>query len=229
MCVVQVTFLGVSKKFTICQEAKQINTKQNLHFECLEPHHFVPEIVETYPYEQLSHAVLNWVEENADRCDVIHGHEWGGAFVDLITANNHRQVRSPRHASLLICCAKIPAGEKAHCHAATHVHGGISYGWKHHQTSNQIVATHNLSGSRIARAVPQHQPPVLRRCRTAWQSLSGSPVINFRLLRCRSRRGCGWRCSRMAGTFGHPWGRCSGPWTLSRSALTTRCTLRMHA
>lgn len=90
----QVTFLGVSKKFTICQEAKQVNTKQNLHFECLEPHHFVPEIVETYPYEQLSHAVLNWVEENADRCDVIHGHEWGGAFVDLITANNHRQVCS---------------------------------------------------------------------------------------------------------------------------------------
>lgn len=89
---VQVTFLGVSKKFTICQEAKQVNTKQNLHFECLEPHHFVPEIVETYPYEQLSHAVLNWVEENADRCDVIHGHEWGGAFVDLITANHFRQV-----------------------------------------------------------------------------------------------------------------------------------------
>ena len=92
--LLQVTFLGVSKKFTICQEAKQVNTKQNLHFECLEPHHFVPEIVETYPYEQLSHAVLNWVEENADRCDVIHGHEWGGAFVDLITANNHRQVCS---------------------------------------------------------------------------------------------------------------------------------------
>ena len=108
----QVTFLGVSKKFTICQEAKQVNTKQNLHFECLEPHHFVPEIVETYPYEQLSHAVLNWVEENADRCDVIHGHEWGGAFVDLITANNHRQVRSPWHESLLLYCAKDPGGRK---------------------------------------------------------------------------------------------------------------------
>ena len=52
------TFLGVSKKFTICQEAKQVNTKQNLHFECLEPHHFVPEIVETYPYEQLVRCPL---------------------------------------------------------------------------------------------------------------------------------------------------------------------------
>ena len=87
------TFLGASKKFTICQEAKQVNTKQNMAFECLEPHHFVPEIVETYPYEQLSHAVLNWIEENADRCDVIHGHEWGGAFVDPITAIHYRQVR----------------------------------------------------------------------------------------------------------------------------------------
>ena len=115
----QVTFLGVSKKFTICQEAKQVNTKQNLHFECLEPHHFVPEIVETYPYEQLSHAVLNWVEENADRCDVIHGHEWGGAFVDLITANNHRQVRSLRHASLLMCRARIMADKTADLHEVT--------------------------------------------------------------------------------------------------------------
>ena len=115
----QVTFLGVSKKFTICQEAKQVNTKQNLHFECLEPHHFVPEIVETYPYEQLSHAVLNWVEENADRCDVIHGHEWGGAFVDLITANNHRQVRGLRHASLLVCRARIMADTTADLHEGT--------------------------------------------------------------------------------------------------------------
>ena len=119
LCIVQVTFLGVSKKFTICQEAKQVNTKQNLHFECLEPHHFVPEIVETYPYEQLSHAVLNWVEENADRCDVIHGHEWGGAFVDLITANNHRQVRGLRHASLLVCRARIMADKAADLHEVT--------------------------------------------------------------------------------------------------------------
>ena len=105
------TFLGVSKKFTICQEAKQVNTKQNLHFECLEPHHFVPEIVETYPYEQLSHAVLNWVEENADRCDVIHGHEWGGAFVDLITANNYRQVCRPDLAHQVMLPIEFSSGQ----------------------------------------------------------------------------------------------------------------------
>ena len=88
---VQVTFLGVSKKFTVCQEAKSVNSKAGIEFDCLEPHHFVPEVVETYPYEQLSHAVLNWVGENLDRCDVIHGHEWGGSFVDLITASHFRQ------------------------------------------------------------------------------------------------------------------------------------------
>ena len=49
-----------------------------------------------------SHAVLNWVEENADRCDVIHGHEWGGAFVDLITANHYRQARCRAYFT---CCA----------------------------------------------------------------------------------------------------------------------------
>ena len=87
----QVTFLGVSKKFTVCQEAKSVNSKAGIEFDCLEPHHFVPEVVETYPYEQLSHAVLNWVSENLDRCDVIHGHEWGGSFVDLITASHFRQ------------------------------------------------------------------------------------------------------------------------------------------
>ena len=91
----QVTFLGVSKKFTVCQEAKSVNSKAGISFDCLEPHHFVPEVVETYPFEQLSHAVLSWVTENTESCDVIHGHEWGGSFVDLITAQHFRQVPGP--------------------------------------------------------------------------------------------------------------------------------------
>ena len=89
----QVTFLGVTKKFTVCQEAKSVNSKAGITFDCLEPHHFVPEVVETYPYEQLSHAVLSWSDENLQACDVIHGHEWGGSFVDLITATHFRQAR----------------------------------------------------------------------------------------------------------------------------------------
>lgn len=28
-----------------------------------------------------------------DRCDIIHVHEWGGAFVDLVTAVHLRQLK----------------------------------------------------------------------------------------------------------------------------------------
>jgi hypothetical protein len=60
--------------------------------------------------------VLNWVEENAERCEVIHGHEWGGAFVDLITANNFRQVCAlPESAAYQAHHANTP-----HPHSADH-------------------------------------------------------------------------------------------------------------
>ena len=90
----QVTFLGVTKRTSLCDEAKTINQKNNLKFECLEPEHFKPDIVETYPYEQLSHAIVKWLKEDPDRCDVIHGHEWGGVFIDVIMATYLRQARS---------------------------------------------------------------------------------------------------------------------------------------
>lgn len=48
--------------------------------------------METYPYEQLSHAVLKWFREDTDRCDVIHGHEWGGVFIDMVTSTYLRNV-----------------------------------------------------------------------------------------------------------------------------------------
>ncbi|KAK9805857.1 hypothetical protein WJX73_008965 [Symbiochloris irregularis] len=89
----KVTFLGASNKFAICNEAKPVNSKHNVDFTCLEPRHFEPEVVETFPYERLSHAVLAWLQENPQRCDVLHGHEWGGAFVDVITAVHFRQLR----------------------------------------------------------------------------------------------------------------------------------------
>ena len=114
----QVTFLGVTKKFTVCQEAKTVNSKAGIVFDCLEPHHFVPEVVETYPYEQLSHAVLSWVHENAEACDVVHGHEWGGSFVDLITAQHFRQAGTPpsrRRCVSAGCCAHGLAGSGSQC------------------------------------------------------------------------------------------------------------------
>ena len=53
----------------------------------------VLQVVETYPYEQLSHAVVAWMDENLDRCDIVHTHEWGGVFSDLSTLANLRQLK----------------------------------------------------------------------------------------------------------------------------------------
>lgn len=50
-------------------------------------------MVETHPYEALSHAVLAWLEQNQARCDVVHAHEWGGVFVDVITSVAYRQLK----------------------------------------------------------------------------------------------------------------------------------------
>lgn len=50
-------------------------------------------MVETFPYEALSHAALAWLEANLARCDVVHVHEWGGVFVDVITAAAYRQLK----------------------------------------------------------------------------------------------------------------------------------------
>ena len=49
--------------------------------------------METYPYEGLSHASLAWLKSNLDKCDVVHVHEWGGVFVDVITASAYRQLK----------------------------------------------------------------------------------------------------------------------------------------
>jgi hypothetical protein len=51
------------------------------------------QIVETHPYEALSHAVLAWLDKNLDRCDLVHVHEWGGVFVDIITSAAYRQLK----------------------------------------------------------------------------------------------------------------------------------------
>ncbi len=50
-------------------------------------------MVETHPYESLSHASLAWLKSNLALCEVVHVHEWGGVFVDLITASAYRQLK----------------------------------------------------------------------------------------------------------------------------------------
>ncbi|CAL5227669.1 g10676 [Coccomyxa viridis] len=90
----KVTFLGASKDMETCTQAQKVHKASGLDFECLQERHFeAPKVVETYPYEALSHAVAAWVRENADLCQVIHGHEWGGVLVDAATVVYFRRLR----------------------------------------------------------------------------------------------------------------------------------------
>ena len=40
----------------------------------------------------MQHGIVAWVRENADLCTLIHGHEWGGALVDLFTVSHFRRL-----------------------------------------------------------------------------------------------------------------------------------------
>ena len=62
--------LQVTKRTRVCEEAAKVNTKPNLAFHCLQPHHFEPEVAETFPYEATNMAVLTWLLEEPDRCQV---------------------------------------------------------------------------------------------------------------------------------------------------------------
>lgn len=78
----------------------------NLHSVWMELHE---QIVETHPYEALSHAALAWLEAHLADCDLVHAHEWGGVFADIITAAAYRQLKpgacNALHALLLFLSA----------------------------------------------------------------------------------------------------------------------------
>lgn len=69
----QVTLLGVSKMIDKCIRGRRQQSKLNprADYACFEEYHFEPMVVTTQPYEPLSHATLEWLKENQDKCDVL--------------------------------------------------------------------------------------------------------------------------------------------------------------
>lgn len=65
VCWLQVTFVPATKRLHTCREAGRQQGQDKLSgrasFECLARTSFEPPVVQTYPYEQLSHAALSWV------------------------------------------------------------------------------------------------------------------------------------------------------------------------
>jgi hypothetical protein len=46
----------------------------NVQYTCLKREQFLPYTVNTQPFEQLSHAVLNWTIEHQHDCDILQVH-----------------------------------------------------------------------------------------------------------------------------------------------------------
>ena len=69
----QVTLLGVSKMIDKCVRGRRQQSKLNprADYACFDDRHFTPFVVTTQPYEPLSHATLEWLKENQDKCDVL--------------------------------------------------------------------------------------------------------------------------------------------------------------
>ena len=87
----QVTLIPITDAYMPCDEAMRHSHRRTIHTSCLEKQHFEPEVAESLPFEKAAHAALAWLSENHAKCDVVHGHEWGGIFVDIITAVHYRQ------------------------------------------------------------------------------------------------------------------------------------------
>ncbi len=69
----QVTLLGVSKDLEACGRMATAQRLLNpaVTYACLDHSHFEPFTVATQPFEQLSHAVLQWLVRNQNDCDVV--------------------------------------------------------------------------------------------------------------------------------------------------------------
>ena len=72
-CHLQVTLLGVSKDLEACgrMAAAQRLLNPQVQYACLQHEHFEPFTVATQPFEQLSHAVLQWLVQHQEDCDVV--------------------------------------------------------------------------------------------------------------------------------------------------------------
>ncbi|KAK9813475.1 hypothetical protein WJX73_001034 [Symbiochloris irregularis] len=88
----QVTMVQITERHKkICDEGTR-TARHGFKIACPEKHHYEPEVAESLPFEKASHAALAWLRQNQDKCDVVHGHEWGGVFVSVITALHFRQL-----------------------------------------------------------------------------------------------------------------------------------------
>lgn len=102
----QVTMLGVSKDLEACgrMATGQHQLNPAVQYTCLQQAHFLPPTVNTQPFEQLSHAVVNWLLEHQHDCDIVQARQ-------LMLHANVRHLMSP--------CQPIPRSEERRAEIAT--------------------------------------------------------------------------------------------------------------
>ena len=81
-----VTFLAATQQLDLCQALQRnftVDPLAPIHFECLQSQHFLPAVAQSYPYEGIGVAVVRWLRNEGQHCDLIHTHEWGGGMQQL--------------------------------------------------------------------------------------------------------------------------------------------------
>ena len=85
-----VTILAATSNQSMCSEARQKSKADHVRFECLEERHLLPNVVANTPYEDIGIAVVRWLHDTGQHCDVVHTHEWGGEMHQLAAHVNFR-------------------------------------------------------------------------------------------------------------------------------------------
>ena len=77
-----------------------------IQYDCLHHRDFVDndgrEVIRTHYWEAQSLAVLRWLDRNHHRCQLIHGHEWGGVFAYLALVLHSDPLRYPNTHLMII-------------------------------------------------------------------------------------------------------------------------------
>lgn len=86
-----VTLVGATDSCSSRQGFQQMHqdTKKNLHFEFACKDDIGYSLTVTHVLEATGLAALSWLEHHGTKCDILHGHEWGGLMAPILTKHHY--------------------------------------------------------------------------------------------------------------------------------------------
>ena len=79
-----------------------------VQYTCLQQSHFLPATVNTQPFEQLSHAVLNWLTDHQHDCDIVQVRHLSPHLTPLTDLFSRFSFPHSLRAFLSLGCSKHP-------------------------------------------------------------------------------------------------------------------------